>query len=165
MFQALSLALLIALLMPAAADAGGNVTRYWKSRTSPLVTPNYDGGRGQAYGYYKVVDTSDGTKFRIGATRRINTSSGDHYVRIKAETQRNSGWCVSPDFTSCDSTWYSHSWSWGSQTRSTTWRSVYTDVGAAAYSDYTRLRVRVEMIVNNRWDPVSGYHLTKGIKY
>lgn len=165
LFQALCLAVLIALLMPAAAEAGGNVTRNWKSSSSPLQTPSYDGGRGYAYGYYKVVDTSDGTKFRVGSTRRINTNSGDHYVRTKGEMQRNSGWCASPKFTSCDSAWYPHGWVWGSKTSSTTWKSVYSDSAAAKYSDYTRLRVRVEMIVNNRLDPVSGYHITEGIKY
>lgn len=159
---------------PTVALAGLAITaeagelRYWNSYSTPLTVSDDGREKGQGYGTWKIGTTVNGTRSQSWGYLRDRHDNG-HKVYFELKTYRNSGSCVSPEYTSCKADWYYHAKQFSDFNKETwsgsSWSpEFYASTGVSDSASYLRGRFTVAES-NGGPDLHSGPKYTWGNRY
>lgn len=144
-------------------------TRYWNSQSSPLTAYSGDKKLAQGYGTWNIGTTTNGTRSRAYGYLRDPQPSNGYKIYFELFTQTNSGYCIQPDYTSCNAQYYYYAKqfsdfdkeTWGSSSWSP---QFYASTGVASSGNYARAQMQVAES-NYGPDSDSGSTFTKGNAY
>ncbi len=138
--------------------------KYWNSATSPLTVTGY-GSTGRAYGGWRLYTGTDGTRAYTDANMKVNNAA-NHRVYVQSQTWLNAGLCVSPQYTSCSSSYYYHATATSNRISSSSWTWHYGfSTGLDGSADFARAAIRARLDIPWRTDPSAGPTYTNGSKY
>ena len=158
----------ILVCSPYAAFAADTNWKTWRSEWKPLFIRNAHSNElvGKTYGKWHLSDGPDGLA-SLTAGKLSDQSANGRRVYFKSQTQTNSGLCIAPNYTSCNTPWYDY----GQKNRSQeyaygAWSGwIYTSRGIDRTGDYAR--VYVYGCENQAWQPddCSGNAFLRGARY
>lgn len=153
-----------------APNAFAGTLRYWNSQSNPLTVVNEGGhAAGQAYGNWNIATGGTGTESQARGYLKDLLPSNGYNVYFKLETWTNAGYCIQPDYTSCNQKYFYYDQEFSGGTKET-WNQNYWSPQylAATKLDPGGDYARAEMYVsesNNFGDPYAGPTYTKGNPY
>lgn len=162
-------ATIVVSAVSALVTLGGPALAYtqstWAPSSNPLIVKDDGTTRGSGYGVWNLVQTSNGLRSHGKAALKDARPGGDG-IYGEMMTQSNSGICISPEYTSCNASWYNYKSDQTSrwyQNYYSTYQLMSTDVdGSGSYA-----RAKVKVCEDQSWsgDPCTGYAYSKGNKY
>lgn len=141
--------------------------KYWAVPDTPLAAKTDGVIQGRAYGYHEVDQTSAGTRSHA-ETRIYDNREGGDGIYIELHTYVNSGLCVSPEYTSCNQSYYYYAKDQSTRWSDNSWSPYGWTLGTTGLpgsADYARGSVKVCEDQNNSPDDCSGFGHSKGTKY
>lgn len=103
--QVVALALAIACAVALASPSDAAKKRKWNSKSTPLTLKDGDVLKAQGYGKWTIGTTSSGTRSQAWGYLRDRHANGFN-VFYRLDTYTNAGYCLSPEYVSCDQVWY-----------------------------------------------------------
>jgi len=141
-----------------------NTVRSWPRGTSYIYVSEGGVNQGRAYGTWKVADTSNGTR-SIASANLQDLRVGGNSIYVELQTQSNSGICFSPEYTSCNQTWYNYSMDQTGRSNSDRWVTLGASTGVDNSDQYARGVLKVCEDQAYSPDPCSGWTYTYGDIY
>ena len=144
-------------------------TKWWAPQSTPLkvVDDNTNVVQGRAYGYHEIDQTSSGTRSHA-EVRLYDNRPGGQSMYIELHTYTNAGYCLSPDYVSCDAEYYFYDDDESDRWSDDSWSAFGWTLGTTglpASADYARGSVQACEDQNNEPDDCSGWGHSKGSKY
>lgn len=139
----------------------------WAPSTAPLAAKTDGVVQGRAYGYHEIDYTSAGTRSHA-ETRIYDNKEGGDGIYIELHTYLNAGYCVSPDYVSCNQQYYFYDKDQSTRWSDNSWSAYHWTLGTtgvSATADYARGSVKVCEDQNNAPDDCSGFGISKGTAY
>lgn len=112
--------------------------------------------QGAAYGNWRLTYVS-GTLKSVANGYVKDYKVGGATVYFELRTQTNSGTCVTPPYTSCSQSWYTHAYDDSAYSNSDLWVSTSASTGVRDTSDGARGTLRTCEEVRYAPDTCSGY--------
>jgi len=141
--------------------------KYWAPSTAPLAAKTDGVTQGRAYGYHEIDQTENGTRSHA-ETRIYDDREGGDSIYIELQTYVNAGYCVSPDYLSCNQQYYYYDSDQSNRWSDNTWSPYFWTLGTTglpAEADYARGKVKACEDQNNAPDDCSGWGISKGSAY
>ena len=142
-------------------------TKWWAPQSAPLAAKTDGVVQGRAYGYHEIDQTSSGTRSHA-EVRLYDNKPGGQSIYIELHTYVNAGYCLAPEYTSCDAQYYYYDDDESNRYSDASWSPFGWTLGTTglpASADYARGSVHVCEDQNNEPDDCSGWGHSKGSAY
>ena len=161
----LGLLLAMGAVVPSATAA---TVRYWNSQSNPLIASDSGAKKAAGYGKWTIGTTSNGTRSQAWGYLKDLDANGKN-VYFELFTQTNAGYCLQPDYTSCNAKYYEWNSAFSDFNKETWNRNYwspefYTSTNLNPSGNYARARMQVSES-NSGPDTHSGDSFTKGNAY
>lgn len=145
-------------------------TRSWNSASKPLTAYNGNGiALAKGYGTWKIGTTANGTRSQAYGYLKDTAPRNGYRVYFELFTWVNSGYCIQPEYTSCNAKYFYYAKQFSDFDKET-WGSdywsprFYASAGLPGSASYARAEMQVAES-NKGPDTDSGSTFTTGSKY